>query len=138
MKISEMTNDQAAEALVRIAGPFGSLADDEEMMAMFDDIKAMKVKGITLQQVTAKMIPRFVTLGIRKHKRDIYEIVGALLMKSVAEVGKMNLLETIKAVQESFDETTISFFTESGGAKKRSVRSSSAVLSSTDGTVGTL
>lgn len=137
MKISEMTNDQAAEAMIRLAGPFASLADDEEIMTMLDEIKAMKLQGIAVMTATIKMIPRFVTFGLAKHKRDLYEIVGALLQKPASAVGKLNMLQTIKAVEESFDEDTQSFFTQFGAARMSKGGKSSAASSGTDGTAGT-
>lgn len=126
MKISEMTCDQASEAMIRIAGPFASLADDEDLMKMFDDIKALKNQGLTVANATIKMIPKFVTFGLAKHKHDLYEIVGALMMKPASAVGKLNLLQTIEEVRNSFDEVTASFFTQFGGVKKNKGETSSA------------
>lgn len=137
MKISEMTNDQAAEAMTRLAGPFSALADDEEIMTMLDEIKAMKLQGVAVINATIKMIPRFVTFGLAKHKKDLYEIVGALLQKPASAVGKLNLLQTIKAVQDSFDEDAQSFFTQFGEARKNKGKGSSATSSATDGMAGT-
>lgn len=137
MKISEMTNDQAAEALIRLAGPFAALADDEEIMTMLNEIKAMKSQGIAVMTATVKMIPRFVTFGLAKHKKDLYEIVGALLQKPASAVGELNTLQTIKAVQDSFDEDTQTFFTQYADARKSKGGKSSAASSGTAGTDGT-
>lgn len=137
MKISEMNNDQAAAALLRIAGPFASIADDEEVMQMMDEIKAMKTGGVPVQKATLRMIPKFVTFGLSRHKNDLYEIIGALTMKKTAEVAKMNIIETIKVVQESFDDVTSSFFPFSAGLQQKSGGKLSLKSTGTDGTAGT-
>ena len=126
MKISEMTNDQAAEALIRLSGPFSRLADDEDLKPLLDKILAMKNAGTTTLGATIRMIPDFVTYGLAKHRRDTYEIVGALTQQPASAVGKMNLLQTIKTVQEAFDEDTSSFFTQFSAARMSRGASSSA------------
>lgn len=137
MKITEMTNDQAADAMLRLAGPFASFADDEEFMKMMDEIQAMKDGGMPVRTATLKMIPKFVTFGIRRHKHDLYEIIGALTLKPTAQVAKMNFMETIQTVRESWDDVTASFFPSSGAALMKSAGSSSERSTGTDGTDGT-
>lgn len=137
MKITEMTNDQAADAMLRLAGPFASFADDEEFMKMMDEIQAMKDGGMPVRTATLKMIPKFVTFGIRRHKHDLYEIIGALTLKPTAHVAKMNFMETIQTVRESWDDVTSSFFPSSGAGLTKSAGSSSERSTGTDGTDGT-
>lgn len=121
MKISEMTNDQATEALVRLSGPISAICDDEEMMALMEELQSMRnATGQPVIKAVGKMIPRFVTFGLIKHKRDLYEIVGALLCEKTSAVGGMNLVETINAVKNSYDEILASFFTRSKGATTNS------------------
>ena len=137
VKITEMNNDQAAAALLRIAGPFASIADDEEVMAMLDQIKAMREGGVPVNQATMKMLPKFVIFGLSRHKKDIYEIIGALAMKPTTEVAKMNILETVQILRESFDEVFAGFFPSSAGRQQKSGGKSSAKSSGTVGTAGT-
>lgn len=137
MKISEMTNDQATEALLRISGPFANIADDDDAMGMLDEIQAMQAAGIPLQRATVRMIPKFVEFGLSKHKKDFYEIVGALAMKPTGVVGKMNIVQTIQLLRESWDDITASFFPQFGGARKSSAAPSSANSTTTDGEAGT-
>lgn len=137
MKISEMTCDQATETMLRLSGPFARLSDDDEIMKMFDEIKGMLLKGLTPRLATIKMVPRFVTFCLAKHKKDLYEIVGALLLKPVGAVGKMNFLKMCGAISDSFDEDTQSFFTQLGEARKNRGKGSSAASYATDGMDGT-
>jgi hypothetical protein len=137
MKISEMTNDQAAEALLRISGPFASMADDEEFMVMMDEIQQLKSGGMPVGRATAKMIPKFITFALRRHKADLYEIIGAFTGKPNAQVAKMNLLETIQVFRESYDDLAASFFPSFGGVWGSSAGTSSARSSNTAGMAGT-
>lgn len=137
MKISEMNNDQAAAALLRIAGPFASIADDEDLMPMMDEIKAMKDGGVPVNTATVRMIPKFVMFALQRHKHDLYEIIGAMTMKTAAQVAQMSILETVQVFRESYDDLASGFFTPSGDAQKSGAGKSSAPSSGTDGTDGT-
>ena len=135
MKISEMTNDQAATAILRICGPFERISDDEEVMGLFDELKKMK-KG-TIREGIMKMIPKFVTLALKKHKLDLYEVIGALMMKPVHAVATMNFKETIDAVSDSIDDVLTSFFPQSANVTRNSGGRSSAASPDTAGTGST-
>lgn len=111
MKISEMTNDQAADALIRISEPFGVLCEDEALLEMINDYNAGQDKPFI--QTIGKLIPKLVAYLLKSHKGDLYEIVGALTFKTKAEVAGMNFVETVNAVKDSYDEVLKSFFTSS-------------------------
>lgn len=121
MKISEMTNDQATEAMIRLSGPISAICDDDDFIAFWEKVKekgeVVGGKPMLYQlRALAALIPDFVLLGLKKHKKDLYEIVGALLMVPSGRVGGMNVVETIKAVRDSYDDILASFFTRSGTA----------------------
>lgn len=113
MKISEMTNDQATEAMIRLSSAFSALCEDEEMGKLISEMDGKEwkdaIKGV---------IPRFVTFALSKHKNELYEIVGALNAVPITAVGEMNFFETIASVQNSYDEVLKNFFISSGTAKK--------------------
>ena len=111
-----MNNEQATEALIRITTPISHIFDDEETAKTFDSFRALG-EGTTLQDI-GKILPRLVTLLLKTHKYDMYEIIGALTFKSVEDVGKMNFVETINIFRESYDEVLQSFFTSSEVATK--------------------
>lgn len=117
MKISEMTNDQATEALIRVTAPISRICDDEEMVGIMDDLKSMD--SIDLQTAIGKLLPKIVTYALKKHKDDLYEIIGALQMMPTAKVGEMNFAQTIKAVKDSYDDILSGFFTPSVPSQKR-------------------
>jgi hypothetical protein len=122
MKISEMTNEQAAEAMIRLSEPFSNICDDEEALNLIDEMG--KMKDMPLIKAIAKALPKIVAFGLQKHKADVYEIIGALLMVSTTKVAKMNFAETVKAVRDSYDDMLASFFTQSALAEKVSAKES--------------
>lgn len=120
MKISEMTNDQATEALIRLAGPLENICDDEELIESLDKLAGMNHEPTI--RVIGKMIPMIARVGFMKHKQDLYEIVGALTMTTTADVGKMNFKDTLLALQDSYDGILRDFFTSSAIARKISAK----------------
>lgn len=111
MKISEMTNDQAAEAMIRLAVPFGNICDDDKMLDLIEQYN--KGKGEPFIRTLGRMLPELAGYALKEHKADLYEIVGALTFKKQEEVAKMNFLETVRTIRESYDEVLHSFFTSS-------------------------
>ena len=127
-----MTNDQAAEALIRLTVPFSNICDDEEAMKMIDEYQAMSKQP--LLKTIGKMLPQLAAYLFKSHKLDLYEIVGAVTFKKATEVAQMNFLETVKILRESYDEVMKSFFTSSVQQMKQSAGKRSASSSNTDTT----
>lgn len=108
MKISEMTNNQAAEVLIRISAPVESLCSDPKLDKMLETYKATREESF-FKSIGA-LLPQFIAYAIKEHKNDLYEIISALIGKTVEEVANMNIMETVKAVRESYDEVLQGFF----------------------------
>ena len=124
MKLSEMTNDQAAEVMIRLADPVGAICDDEEAVQMIEDYK--KRYRMPLFYSVGKMIPTLVGYLLKKHKAELYEIISILSGEKKADVGNMNFAETVKILRDSYDETLSVFFRSSGSAIMSAVKKSSA------------
>ena len=112
MKISEMNNEQAAEAILRLSVPFGHICDDEEMIGLIKKYQEMS-KGEPTIKVFGKIIPELAMYAFKTHKNDLFEIVGALTHQTQAQVAKMNFALTIKVIRDSYDEVLKDFFTSS-------------------------
>jgi hypothetical protein len=115
MKISQMNNEQAADAMIKLAQPISNLMEDKETAKLLETMTSTErdESGIAY---FGKMLPKIVAFCLKGHKDDVFAIVGALLMQPVSEVGKMNFLETCNAIKESIDEEFIGFFRRSGDA----------------------
>lgn len=108
MKISEMTNDQAADALIRIGTPFENICTDEEVIQTLEEIRGLGDQPAI--KAFGTIIPLITKIALRKHRSDLYTIVSALTMTPVAKVGQMNFKETLNAVQDSYDDILRDFF----------------------------
>lgn len=108
MKISEMNNNQACEAMIQLTDGFSGICEDAEMMNLFNGLE-----GKTWVEALKGVIPKFVALALSKHKDDLYKMVAALNCVPIASVGEMNFFETVKSIKDSIDEVFVSFFTSS-------------------------
>lgn len=117
MKLSEMTNDQATEVMLRLSGPFAEICDDEDAVAIVDEYKARYTKPFFY--AIGKMIPALTKHLLFKHRDALYEIVSTLSGVPKAKVGGMKLTETVKVIEDSYDEVMETFFHSSGRRKPR-------------------
>ena len=124
MKLSEMTNDQAAEVMIRLSGPVGAICDDEEAVKMIEEYK--KRYRMPLFYAVGKMIPTLVGYLLKKHRDELYEIISILSGWKKDEVGTMNIAQTVNVLRESYDETLSVFFRSSGSALLNAAKKSSA------------
>jgi hypothetical protein len=111
MKISQMTADQASDALARLTQPISNIVDDDDVNDLVVEFANSKDK--TPLKIISSMLPKVVPLALRKHKKDLYEIVGVLAQKNVADVGKMTVLEIMTTFRESVDQELMDFFKSS-------------------------
>lgn len=124
MKLSELSNDQAADILIRLADPVGAICDDEEAVQMIDEYK--KRYKMPLFYAVGKMIPTLVGYLLKKHKSELYEIISLLSGEKKSDVGEMNFAETVKVLRDSYDDTLSVFFRSSGKQLLNAVKKSSA------------
>lgn len=119
MKISEMTNNQATDILVKITPAVANIADDEELVELAKELTELRKLPVT--KIVSKILPRFVMFAMKNHKEDLYEIVGALAFKSTEEVGDMTVMETMNLLKESIDKDLLDFF-KSFGSQESEIR----------------
>ena len=116
MKISQMSTEQGANVLVKIAEPVSNIMDDPQVVNILKEISAMK--NVPYIKICASIISKIVPLALQAHRDDLFEIVGALDNKSASEVKEQSVLQTIKVIQESIDKDLIDFFGSIGGQEK--------------------
>ena len=116
MKISEMSANQAADALVKLSQPVANVLDDPEVGPLIDELS--KSRNIPPLKIISSLLPKVCAVALKKHRRDFFEIVGALDGKSATDVGKMPVLKVVEVVKESVDKDLIDFFSSSGDQTK--------------------
>ena len=112
MKISQMTNDQACDAIIRLTPAVANIADEPKLDPILKELGEKK-EGVSVLHLVSNMLPKIVPLLLKDHKADLYEIISVLSDKTKAEVGKMRIVDTISVLRDSIDEDLIGFFKSS-------------------------
>ena len=112
MKISKMTTDEAADALVKMSEAVTAIVADEESVPLLNAL-SVGIEAEGNEGITAALM-RLVPFLLKKHRKEFYTIIGALDGKEEEEIGKFNLLSTIRVVRDSFDKDLLDFFKSSG------------------------
>lgn len=108
MKISQMTTNQAADALVKISANAANILDDKDMMAL---IKDTGEKGVGDAANGWNMVlTRLVPMCLKAHRDDLFSIIGALDDKTAEEIGKLKLIKTLGILRDSVDKELLDFF----------------------------
>lgn len=108
MKLSEMSTDKAADALVRIAEPAAEIVNDERVFAVFTG--AGELKDASAQQQIAYLLREVAPLLLRDHRRAVYTVLSVMTGKSEKQIGEQPIGETIKDIRESVDGELLGFF----------------------------
>lgn len=107
MKISQMTTDQAADVLVKIAEPASNIMHDEETIALIERLANGDDNPI---RFLADNIVPITSAALKTHREDTYAVVGALCDKSVEEVASQKITQTIRDIKDSVDGDLVDFF----------------------------
>lgn len=108
MKISQMTTDKAADVLIRIAEPASSIMHDEKVYEMLE--KLAKGNSDSAVKFFADNISMVVTVLLKDHRSDVFEVVAAMNDKTVEEVAGQPITQTIKDIKECWDGDLTDFF----------------------------
>lgn len=110
MNISEMDLDQASEAMLRISNAISFILEDEEVTTLLDDISESEKTSI--MKWIPKYVPRIANVALKRHRENLYEIIGALSQKDRKQVGKIPFGEAVGLIRENW-ETLAGFFSSS-------------------------
>lgn len=110
MKLSQMTTDQVADAMIQIAPDIETLMNDAELVNKFksrptstDTKEAMKLGTITVLNIAMYLL--------KEQRQVTWNILGALNQKTSEEIGKQLFPTTIKQITEILkDPEFLSFF----------------------------
>lgn len=121
MKISQMTTEQAADVIVRIAEPAGCMMRDENMLALVeriantDDNNPFNFIGNNLSAIVYALL--------KDNRYNLFEVVAALNGKTREEVAQQKITATIQDIYDSLDRDLLDFFgTLRKSPKKKSTK----------------
>lgn len=120
MKLSEMTTDRAADVLCEITPYVTNIVADEELLAELKRaVSADEVQTrAELLAKGAEKITKIVPIVLKKRKADMFGILAALNDKTAEEIGKQNILATMKQVRDIVkDKDLMDFFKSCVGSE---------------------
>ena len=119
---SELSTDEALEAVLQIAQPITHLIDDE---ALVKEMQKAMPKGettrIAMQRFGLAKIVKLLNIALKQHREDVYAILAPFNGLTVEEIGKQNFLITCKQAADLLnDKGFVDFFKSylAGGQNK--------------------
>lgn len=114
MKFSEMSTRQAAQCMVNLAAPIGTLVKNPAVKEYIQKAANKEATIETLMDAFAELVPIF----LRDHFDELASILAALTGKTPDEVGDQPAFETLMDVKNSIDGEFLRFFTRSPGTEQ--------------------
>lgn len=113
MKLSEMTTEKAIDSLCVITPYIANIVSDDELLSELKktvDPKDVKTKAEKLA-IGAEKATILIPIVLKKHKNDIFGILGVLNEKTAEEIAKQNIVVTGLQIRNAIkDKELISFF----------------------------
>lgn len=110
MKLSEMSVQQGAKALVRVSASAKAIVRDDAIKQAIKDIGGAEKKTILDQSdVLFDMVPML----LESHFADLANIVSAMTGKTVQQVSEETTKELYEDIQEFMDDELVGFFSSS-------------------------
>ena len=110
MKLSEMTTNQAADALVRIAEPAAEMINDEKVFEAVKKGGKLYTKHAAMKDVAAYVMRDIVPLLLKDHRAALYTVLSIMTGKTVKQIGTQLVTETYADIKNSVDKDLLSFF----------------------------
>lgn len=111
MKLNEMTTDQAADALVRLAEPVAEIVNDEKVFVLIQE--AGKIANGAWQQQLAFILRDVAPVLLKDHREALYVVLSIMTGKTVKQVAKQPVMDTVADIKDSVDQELLRFFTPS-------------------------
>lgn len=113
MKLSDLSTDQALDALCEMTPYISNIVSDEAVVnavgRMIDNNQPLNLIGKSL--LIADRMTEVVPLLIKAHRPDVYGVLSVVNGKSVKQIAAQPLLDTMKQAVELFqDEELLAFF----------------------------
>lgn len=109
MKLSEMNNDKAFDAIIEITPFFSNILEDERLLSIWYDKvditgldeKQGKIKGATKG---FSNILKIAPLLLKDHREDIFNILAIVNDKTVEDIRNQNPIKTMKQLKELWED----------------------------------
>ncbi len=117
MKISEMSTEQLAKAILSVSEPLSRIAQSEILNSALVEYRGDYNENQTVMQKASGLLGKVVPALLCTHYDDVIKVIAVMTDKSVEEVHMQNGVQTIAEVKKFFDEDFVGFFTAFATAK---------------------
>lgn len=114
MKLSQMTTEQAADVLVKIADPVARILSDDGAMKIISD--TIETGTENPMKGYAAILTKLVPFCLKDHRADLFSVIAALDGKTGDEIAKFNFVSTLRVLKDSADKELFDFFRSIAGA----------------------
>lgn len=125
MKLSELSTDQALDALCELTPYVSNIVSDETMVGavgkVIEGAETLNVFGKAL--VLTERIGEIIPVLLRNHRSDMYGILSVLNEKSAAEIAAQPVRDTIQQIQEAFQDVELLNFFKSSARQAQTEQS---------------
>ena len=115
MKLSEMSTEKLADALVRMVEPAREIVEDAEFIEKLKQMAADRTAKTQLENI-AGMAFLVVPLLLERHRSATYTILSALTGKTVKQIAAQPGMQTLREARDSVDQELLDFFGLSGSS----------------------
>lgn len=113
MKLSQLSTEQALDAMVEMVGAIEDIGNDEDLTREIANlINKRKEKEGRSEKLGLYMntIAKIVPILLKKKRESVYAILAALNGTDVDTVRQQNIIKTMKEAKEAFqDEDLVAF-----------------------------
>ena len=125
MKLSELSTDQALDALCELTPYISSITADEELVGTLGKVMDTGENLNTYGKfaLLAGRVGEITPLLLKTHRSDVYGILSVVNRKSAADIAAQPVGETIRQVREVFQDSDLLSFFRSSARRERTVPS---------------
>ena len=114
MRLSEMTTEQMADVLVKLAEPLEKIGKNDKFNGMIAEMGKINADG-TLSRLQRNVIALsgWIRVLLDVCPDETFEIIAAMTGKTADEIRAQKAMQTIDDVRGFIDEDFVRFFTSS-------------------------
>lgn len=118
MKLSQVTTERAADLLCELTPYIISITADEELVEELKNAVKAQTKAELITR-GVKKISKICPIVFKKHKEDVFAILGVLNDKTAEEIAAQNFLVTMMQMRDIIkDKELMDFFKSCGGTEE--------------------
>lgn len=110
MRLSEMTTDQLADALVELSAPVGRICQDDKVIELLRRYTAPEQRKAPMLKAIGDVAAALCPALLKDHRHDLYLVLSVMTGKSVQEIASQRGVQTIADVRNCWDRELTDFF----------------------------